>query len=77
MPGTLIAVMARTTPDEWLYDDWLLIARALRAYNTSGEVDGDDADATAELLGDIRHYWDLSMVEFGQAVMAPRRREEQ
>ncbi|MFC6906814.1 hypothetical protein [Halalkalicoccus tibetensis] len=47
--------MSAGTPDEWLFEDWQLIARALM--NTQHEdcrcYECDTIDA---LLGDIAHY---------------------
>lgn len=55
--------MPAGTPDEWLYTDWLLIARAFE--NAKHEdcrcYECDTIDA---LLGDIAYYWDLTEREW-------------
>ena len=50
--------MPAGTPDEWLFEDWQLIARALT--NTKHEdCRCYECDTTDTFLGDSAHYWDL------------------
>lgn len=57
--------MPAGTPDEWLFEDWQLIARALTAamHEDCRCYECDTIDA---LLGDIAHYWDLNDRELAQ-----------
>lgn len=50
--------MPYTTPDSWLYTDWLLIARALRAAKHEN-CRCYECDTLDSLIDDIAWYWDL------------------
>jgi hypothetical protein len=54
--------MPRGTSDEWLYSDWLLIARTLK--NTQH----DDCDTIDAFLEDIAHYRDLDEHELVEVI---------
>ena len=47
------------TPDEWLFEDWQLIARVLNAA-THEDCRYYECDTIDALLGDIAHYWALN-----------------
>ena len=55
------------TPDEWLFDDWQLIARALTA-TMHEDCQCYECDTIDTLLGDIAHYWDLTERELAEAI---------
>lgn len=57
--------MPAGTPDEWLFEDWQLIARALPAA-THDDCWYYECDAINALLGDSAHYWDLDDRELAQ-----------
>ena len=56
-------------PDEWLFEDWQLIACALNA------AEDDDCrcykcDTIDALLGDIAYYWDLDDHELAETLFS-------
>lgn len=57
--------MPAGTPDEWLFEDWQLIACALTAA-THEDCQYYECDTIDALLGDIAHYWDLNENELAQ-----------
>ena len=59
--------MPAGTPDEWLFEDWQLIARALNAA-THEDCRCYECDTIDALLGDITHYWDLNGRELVEAM---------
>lgn len=59
--------MTAGAPDEWLFDDWLLIARALTNAKHE-ECRCYECDTIDALLGDIAHYWDLNDRELTEAM---------
>ncbi|MFC6906912.1 hypothetical protein [Halalkalicoccus tibetensis] len=57
--------MPAGTPDEWLFEDWQLIARALTDA-THENCRCYKCDTIDALLDDIAHYWDLDERELAQ-----------
>lgn len=54
-------------PNEWLFEDWQLIAHALNAV-THEDCRCYECDTIDALLGDIAHYWDLNERELVEAM---------
>ncbi|MDL5361326.1 hypothetical protein [Halalkalicoccus sp. NIPERK01] len=50
------------TPDEWLFEDWQLIASALREAKHE-DCRCYECDTVDSLLEDIAYYWDLDECE--------------
>ncbi|WP_122089772.1 hypothetical protein [Halalkalicoccus subterraneus] len=59
--------MPAGTPDEWLFEDWLLIVHALNDA-THENCRCYDCDTIDALLGDIAHYWDLNDQELAETM---------
>ena len=53
--------------DEWLYSDWLLIARTLTK-SKHDDCRCYDCDTIDTLLKDIAHYWDFDEHELVKVI---------
>ena len=51
--------MTHTTPDEWQFEDWQLIAIALLTYRYHTECTVYERNSIDAMIGDIAYYWDL------------------
>ncbi|WP_122091423.1 hypothetical protein [Halalkalicoccus subterraneus] len=59
--------MPAGSPDEWLFEDWQLIARTL-IDTTHEDCQCYECDTIDALLGDIAHYRDLDENELAEVI---------